>query len=165
MEAGMGKGSLIPTTPTKASICKLIINTQRAQVSLEVLVVAAALIAMLAALAPPIGRIASLASEMQKEKQAAFEIERIYSALKETALMGNGAGLEMEAHFPTPVRIWLSESAIVFQFEVGGKQKKIAKEAHFGVLGLPIEIGKGGHLLTIKAEKGALKVAAEAKKS
>jgi hypothetical protein len=87
-----------------------------------------ALLGVLMAFSPSIGKTAQLAEYMVKERQMSFEIEKVFGALVEVNAIGKGSKITGEAYFPIKVSFFSEGNFIVAEYGNLGKKRRITRE-------------------------------------
>ncbi|HLC47605.1 MAG TPA: type II secretion system protein [Candidatus Norongarragalinales archaeon] len=134
---------------------------QKAQTSLEVLIVMAALLVSLAVVLPSFLKIEELAIMAQKEKRMEFSIGKIQSALQEAQMLGNGAATLIEVDLPFEMVVRSNGGNALFEYGNPGAGRAFEMEGT-RIQSSPVIAPEGK--TTILVGHGSLKALVSSKK-
>ncbi|MFH1442423.1 MAG: hypothetical protein ABIG96_00145 [Candidatus Micrarchaeota archaeon] len=136
----------------------------RGQLSLEMLVVLAALLAFFLAFAPAIGASGDLAGYAMKEQQMRFGFEKICWMAVEAENLGKGAVLAAEAYFPEEMRLSFARGKFIGEYEIFGRKRQVGKELKYLMELEEQTIRIGRQILTAENAGDAIKLGIAAEK-
>ncbi|MEK6954439.1 MAG: hypothetical protein AABX01_05495 [Candidatus Micrarchaeota archaeon] len=119
---------------------------RKAQISLEMLIVMAALAGALIAFSPSIGKISSFSKAALVQKQMEFAVEKIIAGVEEADLMGNGFAGEISVLLPVEMKISYGRGEMMFEYESFGSARKIEAGAP-----QKMEIGNGASSMVVSS--------------
>ncbi|MFH0971499.1 MAG: hypothetical protein V1835_02930 [Candidatus Micrarchaeota archaeon] len=140
-------------------------SKRRAQVSLEVMLLLASLLAFFIALAPGIDKVAAVSEYAMKEKQMEFCFEKIIASVEEAGALGLGSVLRNEIYFPVECEMEYSEGKLKLQYEISGREGTLGENFGQKILFERIKLQKGRHEMIVESAKGGIKLGFEPEKS